>query len=199
MKLGTGILIAIEGIDGSGKTTLGMRLAKELVISGYEVVLTREPTDGPHGRRIRASAITGRLSPEEELEEFVADRAEHVELQIKPAIKKGFVVIVDRYYFSSMAYQGARGLDPREIQRRNEAIAPRPDLLVILEIDPRIAVERAGARGATDLFEREEDLRRAAKIYSEITEPAPLRIDATKTSTEIVSTIMKTLESILPE
>ena len=147
--------------------------------------------------RLRASATLGRLSPEEELETFVADRTEHVATLIKPSLAAGRVVLVDRYYFSSMAYQGARGLDPREIQRRNEAIAPRPDLLVILEIDARAGVERVNARGKGNLFEREDDLRRAARIFDGVTEPAPLRLDATGPRDEITAAIMKALEPLL--
>jgi dTMP kinase len=192
-----GVLVAIEGIDGAGKTTQVARLAEALTREGYEVVQTHEPTDGPHGRRLRASATLGRLSPEEELETFVADRTEHVATLIKPSLAAGRVVLVDRYYFSSMAYQGARGLDPREIQRRNEAIAPRPHLLVILEIDARAGVERVNARGKGNLFEREDDLRRAAKIFDGVTEPAPLRLDATGPRDEITAAILKALEPLL--
>lgn len=191
------MLVAIEGIDGAGKTTQVALVAEALEREGYEVVRTHEPTDGPHGRRLRASATLGRLSPEEELETFVADRTEHVERLIRPSLAAGRVVLVDRYYFSSMAYQGARGLDPSEIQRRNEAIAPRPDLLIILEIDARAGVERVNTRGKGNLFEREDDLRRAAAIFDGITAPTPLRIDATRAREEITREVLAALEPLL--
>ena len=190
-----GILVAFEGIDGAGKSTQVRCVAEALAHDGHTVVCTREPTDGPHGRRLRASASAGRLSPREEFETFVADRREHVEALIRPSLVAGCVVLVDRYYFSSMAYQGARGLDPEEIRARNEAIAPRPDLLVILEIDPRAGVTRVNARGQGDLFEREDDLRRAAEIFASIREPAPLRVDASLGREAVTARILEALRA----
>ncbi len=188
-----GALIAIEGIDGAGKTTQSRRLAEALTADGYEVVRTHEPTDGPWGRRIRASGETGRLSPQEEFEAFLEDRREHVRDLLIPSLDAGRVVLVDRYYFSSMAYQGARGLDPEEIRRANERIAPRPDLLVILEIQPAVGVARVNARGRGNLFEREEDLKRSAAIFAAITDPAPVRVDALRPEAEITKEILRAL------
>lgn len=188
-----GALIAIEGIDGAGKTTQSRRLAEALTADGYEVVRTHEPTDGPWGRRIRASGETGRLSPQEEFEAFLEDRREHVRDLLIPSLDAGRVVLVDRYYFSSMAYQGARGLDPEEIRRANERIAPRPDLLVILKIQPAVGVARVNARGRGNLFEREDDLRRAAAIFAAITDPAPVRVDALRPEAEITKEILRAL------
>lgn len=188
-----GALIAIEGIDGAGKTTQSRRLAEALTADGYEVVRTHEPTDGPWGRRIRASGETGRLSPQEEFEAFLEDRREHVRDLLIPSLDAGRVVLVDRYYFSSMAYQGARGLDPEEIRRANERIAPRPDLLVILKIQPAVGVARVNARGRGNLFEREDDLRRAAAIFAAITDPAPVRVDALRPEAELTKEILRAL------
>jgi dTMP kinase len=107
------------------------------------------------------------------------------------------VVLVDRYYFSSMAYQGARGLDPAVIRAENERVAPRPDLLVILEIEPAAGVARVNARGKGNLFEREDDLRRAAAIFATITDPAPLRLDATRPEGELTKEILAALREEL--
>jgi len=189
-----GALVAIEGIDGAGKTTQSLRLAEALTAGGYVVVRTHEPTDGPWGRRIRASGETGRLSPEEEFHAFLEDRREHVRDLIAPSLDAGKIVLVDRYYFSSMAYQGARGLDPEEIRRQNERVAPRPDLLVILEIDAAEGVSRVNSRGRGNLFEREDDLRRSAAIFAGITEPDPLRIDARLPAEAITKEILRVLE-----
>ncbi len=191
-----GLLVAFEGIDGAGKTTQVARVAEALRTAGREVVVTHEPTDGPWGRRLRASASTGRLSPVEELEAFIADRQEHVETLLRPSVDAGRVVLVDRYYFSSMAYQGARGLDVDEIRRRNEAIAPRPDLLVILTLDPKDGVARVNHRGQSNLFEREEDLRRSAAIFAAITDPTPLRLDATQPREAITDAIVAALRDL---
>ncbi len=172
------LLVAVEGIDGSGKTTLARALAAGLAARGVAVTLTREPTAGPWGARIRASALSGRMAPWEEARAFLEDRREHVRDVIAPALARGEVVVVDRYYFSSMAYQGARGLDPEAIRAENERVAPRPGLLILLAVDVPTALARVSARGAADLFERAEDLRRAAAIYDAVSDPAPLRLDA---------------------
>ena len=161
-----GLLIILEGIDGTGKSTQAKRLGTWFESRGREVVLSREPTDGPWGRKLRESAATGRLSPEDELEYFLKDRRQHVEEVIQPALDAGKVVILDRYYFSTMAYQGARGFDPAEIRRKNEEFAPRPDLLVILDLDVDTALERIGARGDTaNEFEKRESLQRCREIF----------------------------------
>ena len=161
-----GLFIVIEGIDGTGKSTQSKRLAEWFRSRGREVVLSREPTDGPWGKKLRESATTGRLSAEEELECFLNDRREHVEMSIKPALAEGKVVILDRYYFSTMAYQGARGFDPAEIRRRNEAFAPQPDLLLILDLSVESAHGRIGARGDTaNEFEQRDTLSRCREIF----------------------------------
>ena len=129
-----GHLIILEGIDGTGKSTQAKLLANSLRDQGHRVVLSREPTDGACGRRLRESATTGRLSPEEELQLFHQDRREHVETLIEPSLHGGEIVILDRYYFSTMAYQGVRGFDPQEIRRVNEEFAPQPDLLLLLDL-----------------------------------------------------------------
>src|SRR5690606_9901276 len=132
---------------GTGKSTQTKRLAEWLRGHGREVVLSREPTDGPWGTKLRESAATGRLSPADELNYFLNDRRQHVEETILPALHTGKFVVLDRYYFSSMAYQGARGGDPEEIRRLNEAFAPPPDLLLILDLEVDLALERIGRRG----------------------------------------------------
>ncbi len=173
-----GILVAIEGIDGAGKTTQAALLASRLAEAGHEVVLTKEPTDGPWGRRVRESAATGRLSPEEELNAFLEDRRQHVREKIAPALEQGCVVIVDRYYFSTVAYQGARGIPVAEILAKNENFAPQPDVLIVLGVDPMVGLARIAARGdVANEFEQIESLRKCAGIFSEIERPYLSRID----------------------
>lgn len=162
----SGLFIVIEGIDGTGKSTQARRLAAWLEAQGREVVVSREPTDGPWGRRLRESAASGRLSPAEELDHFLKDRRQHVEELIVPSLAAGKVVILDRYYFSTMAYQGCRGFDPAEIRRLNEAFAPQPDLLLILDLDVDTALERIGTRGdSANEFERRDALQRCREIF----------------------------------
>ena len=161
-----GLFIVLEGIDGTGKSTQAKQLAEWFREQGREVIASREPTDGPWGTKIRATAATGRLSPEEELDYFLRDRREHVEQLIAPALAAGKVVILDRYYFSTMAYQGSRGVDPVEIRRQNEAFAPVPDLLFILDLDVETALTRIGGRGDTaNEFEKHESLAKCREVF----------------------------------
>jgi dTMP kinase len=194
-----GLLIAFEGIDGGGKTTQATRLRDHLVALGREVVLTKEPTNGPWGQRLRASAKTGRLPPEEELDLFLRDRAEHVTDEIQPALDRGAVVIIDRYYPSTVAYQGIRGWDPAELRARNEAFAPRPDLLVILDIAAERGLGRVASRGDTaDAFERVDLLDRSRVIFQSMRDwPGALLIDATQPLEQVERRVHAALQPLL--
>lgn len=196
-----GLFIVIEGIDGTGKSTQSKRLAEWFRSRGREVVLSREPTDGPWGKKLRESATTGRLSAEEELECFLNDRREHVEMSIKPALAEGKVVILDRYYFSTMAYQGARGFDPSEIRRRNEAFAPQPDLLLILDLSVESAHGRIGARGDTaNEFEQRDTLSRCREIFLSLRdEPFACVIDAEPSLNEVTADILSVVTAKFPD
>ncbi len=196
-----GLFIVIEGIDGTGKSTQSKRLAEWFRSRGRAVVLSREPTDGPWGKKLRESATTGRLSAEEELECFLNDRGEHVEMSIKPALAEGKVVILDRYYFSTMAYQGARGFDPAEIRRRNEAFAPQPDLLLILDLSVESAHGRIGARGDTaNEFEQRDTLTRCREIFLSLRdEPFACVIDAEPSLNEVTADILSVVTAKFPD
>ena len=175
-----GFLLVLEGIDGSGKSTLVFQLAAWLRGLGREVITSREPTDGPHGAALRQSAKTGRLTLEAELELFLKDRAEHVATLIIPALDRGSVVILDRYYFSTAAYQGARGLDPQAIVIANEKFAPIPDLVLLLDLDPASGAARIQRRGdAPDDFEALDYQREVRRIFLSLERPFIRRIDAT--------------------
>jgi dTMP kinase len=166
-----GLLIVFEGLDGSGKTTQLSWLAERLRSARHPVVTTREPTDGAYGRRIRAMAKGHeRLAPEEELRWFLEDRREHVSDLIAPALARGEIVLSDRYYLSTVAYQGARGLDWKAILARSEAEFPIPKLALLLEIDPSQALARIRDRGEgrEPAFEEKGFLSRVAEIYREL-------------------------------
>lgn len=187
-----GFFIVLEGIDGTGKSTQVKALAAALQQKGYEVVTTKEPTDGPWGKILRNSASTGRLSPQEELKTFIKDRQEHVQTLIRPSVAAGKIVITDRYYFSTAAYQGARGLDWKEIIRRNEAFAPEPDLLVILDTDPSVGIGRVEGRGdKANLFETNSGLTKAREIFQQIKKPYLIRIDARQDREKITAKILE--------
>lgn len=175
-RLHRGLLVAIEGIDGAGKTTQVQRLRQRFVALGFDVVASKEPTDGPWGRRIRASATEGRMDPEEELAAFLADRREHVAGVIQPALERCSLVLLDRYYFSTIAYQGIRGADPAAIQAANEAFAPVPDLLVVLDIDPEVSLGRIEGRGdSANHFERVHLLEASRAIFRRYAQAATRR------------------------
>ena len=191
-----GFLIAIEGIDGAGKTTQAHFLQEKLAARNLRVIRTKEPTTGKWGQVLRDSALTGRLSIDEEVETFIKDRREHVDTKIMPALNDGMIVIVDRYYFSTAAYQGARGMDPHELIRRNEEFAPEPDLLVLLDVDVAQGLDRVRTRGdRANHFEQTDTLRRAREIFLSIKKPYLLRIDARKNEKEICDEILRTFSS----
>lgn len=191
-----GFFIVIEGIDGTGKSTQAARLGEWFSSQGREVQLSREPTDQPWGKKLRESAATGRLSPEDELEYFLKDRRQHVDELIAPSLAAGKVVILDRYYFSTMAYQGARGFDPAEIRRKNEAFAPRPDLLLILDLDVDTALKRIGVRGDTaNEFEKRDNLLRCREIFLSLrNEPFVRVISTVGTPDEVAGQILQVIE-----
>ncbi len=188
----SGLFIVIEGIDGTGKSTQARNLAAHFESQGRGVIVSREPTDGPWGRKLRESAATGRLSPQDELEYFLKDRRQHVEEKISPALAAGKVVILDRYYFSTMAYQGARGFDPTEIRRMNEDFAPVPDLLLILDLDVNTAHRRIGRRGdSTNEFEKKESLEKCREIFLSLrSEPFVRVVDSSGSLDEVFSKIL---------
>jgi dTMP kinase len=168
MPVNGGRLIAFEGLDGCGKSTQIERLAARLLAAGCEVVTTREPSGFPSGQRIREMARSGEpLAAEEELRWFVEDRRVHVDEVIAPALRAGQIVLTDRYYLSTVAYQGARGFDYQEILGNSEDEFPIPDLVVLLEIDPQIAFERVHARGSEieGVFEQREFLSKVASVF----------------------------------
>lgn len=191
-----GFFIVIEGIDGTGKSTQARRLADWFQSQGREVVLSREPTDGPWGAKVREAGATGRLSPEEELHCFLMDRRDHVANLITPALAAGKVVILDRYYFSTMAYQGARGFDREEIRRNNEEFAPVPDLLLIMDLDPAISLLRIGARGDTaNEFEKLENLESCRDTFLSLQDESFARvIDATQPLDSVQQEIQRVVQ-----
>ena len=194
--MNSGRLIALEGLDGSGKSTQRLDLVAALAAAGEDVVATREPTDGPWGQKIRAMARSGDLvAPEEELRWFMEDRAEHVAQLIRPALDEGRTVVTDRYYLSTVAYQGARGLDWREILRESEARFPKPDVALLFEIEPAAGLARVQARGGPlePAFERIEFLERVAENFAALDCPYVVRIDGSGTQDDVLRAALRAL------
>lgn len=164
-----GVLIAIEGIDGAGKSTQSRLLFEKLKEGGYPVVLLHEPTNGQWGEKIRELSTNGRdkTTAEEELELFLKDRLEDVEINIRPKMLEKNVVIMDRYYFSNVTYQGARGIDPDYIEKLNEKIAPKPDIVIILDISSPESSNRIKTtrKDGPNHFEKEEYLERVRQLF----------------------------------
>ena len=193
-----GQLIVIEGIDGTGKSTQATMLANHLRDFGHEVVQSFEPTNGPWGSKLRASATTGRLSINEELDLFLKDRRQHVEELIHPTMARDGIVVLDRYYFSTMAYQGARGIDPTTIRNTNETFAPVPDILLILDLPVDIALNRIGVRdGEANEFEKRESLQFCRDLFLSLkNEPFAHIIDASVSINDVHKAICEQVTAL---
>jgi len=200
-EAGRGVLIAFEGIDGAGKTSQAKLLCEALTGDGYKVLYLREPTDGPYGSRIRSLAQEGRdeISPMQEFRLFLDDRRQDVAENIKPALEKGCVVVIDRYFYSSIAYQGALGLDPEFINRENRKIAPCPDLVIYLSIPAEVAPARIEkSRGdSSNLFERLDYLKKVKSLFDTMTYPEIWRVDGANPIEEIQRIIYSRVREML--
>jgi dTMP kinase len=173
------ILVAVEGIDGAGKTTQVELLREALTSAGEPPVVSKEPTNGRWGKLIKESARTGRMALQEELEAFINDRTEHVNSVVLPSLNAGRIVVLDRYFYSTVAYQGSRGANVAEVKALMEARFPIPDAVFILDIDPSLSVHRiAHSRGETpNHFEERGDLAKAREIFQGILGPAIHHVD----------------------
>ncbi len=166
-----GLLIAVEGIDGAGKTSIATVLAQWCGERGLGCTISKEPTGLKWGTELRKSAHEGRLPIGRELELFELDRRDHVQRSIQPSLAEGNVVILDRYYWSNAAYQGSRGADYHKIIASNESFAPRPDLILLLDLDVDAGIERIRSRGdQPNSFEAKASLRRARQIFQQLAE-----------------------------
>ena len=193
-----GKLIVVEGIDGSGKTTI----AKELFNSfkqqkGFSVKLSQEPTNSTYGKKIRELLKVG-ASPDELFDLFLKDRKEHLEKLVLPELNKGTFLILDRYYLSTIAYQGAQGFSVKDLLIKNETIAPLPDFVVFLEISIEEALKRISHRGNTKtMFEKKDFLEKVNNIYQKILPKfCHIKIDAKSQTFEIIEKILKGLKPL---
>jgi len=194
-----GLFIVFEGTDGTGKSTQIDLLDKYLQQNEYPVVTTREPTDGKYGQIIRKLySDRAKYSPEEELQLFLEDRREHVNTLIVPALNEGKIILCDRYFLSTAAYQGAIGFDPEEILQRN-AFAPPPDIAFLLQMPLEEALSRiVDNRGDTlNDFEGLESLKKVAKIFNGINRSYICKIDASGSAAEVHYRIIARLAPLL--
>lgn len=166
-------LVVLEGLDGAGTTTQARRLAAALAADGRRCHVTREPSDGPIGRLIREMLTGGHAIADQAIDQatfgllFAADRVDHLQREIEPALAAGALVISDRYYHSSLAYQGT-GAERAWIATLNQR-ARRPDLTLFLRVAPEVAAARRVAAGRTEeLFEAIAMQRRVAAGYDAV-------------------------------
>ena len=197
-----GRLIAFEGIDGTGKSTQIQLLANSLQDAGYRVITTREPTDSVYGQRIRELYTNrGSCSAEEELELFLEDRRLHVQELLAPELERGSIVLTDRYYYSTAAYQGdaerSGGVDAATILARN-SFAPRPDLVILLTMDPEVSVRRIQQGRGEELndFEQVDQLRKVAARFAAFADPCIHRVDAVLPLAQVQALIWQAVQVI---
>ncbi|MGC9109237.1 MAG: dTMP kinase [Caldimicrobium sp.] len=163
-----GKLIVIEGIDGAGKSTL-FTILKERFSHKKNIVFSFEPTQGQYGKILRNFLKEAKGDQKTLLELFLKDRTEHVEKLILPSLKEGKTILLDRYYLSTIAYQGVHFRELPYLLLKNETIAPLPDLVIYLEIPINLALERIQKRNKDiSLFEREDLLEKISEIYAKI-------------------------------
>ena len=161
------MFISFEGIDGSGKSTQAKLLFNELSAK-QDCVLTREPTQGDIGNFIKKLIKKKKINPMAVQLLFAADRSFHVENLIKPRLKQGAVVITDRYFFSTIAYGKASGLDERWLRDVNDRFI-KPDITFVFDIEPKTAMGRVEARGrGKAYFERIRFLEDTRKMYKKL-------------------------------
>ncbi|MGA1869759.1 MAG: dTMP kinase [bacterium] len=194
-----GCLIVFEGIDGSGKSRQARRIYNRLRRKKYSVHLYSEPTDGYYGRKIREfiQGKTERPDPEKEVELFIKDREDNIRRHIKPALLKNNIIILDRYYYSTIAYQAARGVDPGSIRLRNERIAPRPDLVILLEVTVEEGLRRIkdNRKYGYDRYEEKEYLERVTTFYKNMPDKEIVRVNAQRSIGAIDSDVNKIIDA----
>lgn len=206
-----GKFITLEGIDGSGKSTQLRLLADDLRFRGFNVLTTQQPGGTPLGRRLREAFLETdeNVAPMAELLLFAADRAQHVEFLIKPALQEGKIVLSDRYADATVAYQGAgRGFSPTTIKQVVKLATDglKPDLTLFFDLPVSIGLQRTHKRDEMGELknrldkENSEFYERVRQAYLEIIDKEPKRfriIDATLSVQEIHAQALEVLTNFL--
>lgn len=201
-----GLFLCFEGGDGAGKSTQAKLLGAHLVTIGHQVLLTFEPGDTSVGkdiRRIVLSPETGHLADRTEALLYAADKAEHVEKVVLPALAEGAVVITDRYVDTSLAYQGTgRGIDATELEHvlRWTTGDLRPHLTVVLDVEPTTGLGRFEERDRIEAesLEFHERARQAFLALAKTNPEHYLVLDGRGDIDEIAAAIRTRVESLLP-
>jgi len=169
----------------------------------FKVTQTKEPSNGVLGKKIREIAKNGRsnITPEYELDLFIKDRKEHVSNVIIPALREKHIVIMDRYYYSTIAYQGALGIDPAHIKKINEEKFPRPDIVLILDVSTKVGMSRIlkGRKEGNNLgFEQEKYLNKVRKVFKGLRDdPIVQEINATPSIETVFKNIVNLTDDII--
>lgn len=178
-----GLFITLEGADGSGKTTQMEKIVEYFKTQKIDFIVTREPGGVDLGQKLRDILLNydGEVASTCEMFLYLADRAQHIETKVKPALREGKIVLCDRHIDSTAAYQGyARGLDVEEINCLNNIATggKKPDLTLLFDVDTSIAMERVGNRAEKDRLESEgaEFHRKVRQGYLEIAKKETERI-----------------------
>jgi dTMP kinase len=190
------VFICVEGLDGCGKTTQAKLLARRLKKT-YDAVYTAEPSNGRIGRFIRQCCLHGenRLPSVVEALLFAADRFDHVKNEVLPRINEGKLVISDRYVYSSLAYQGAAGVDLAWIERINEH-AIRPSLALFIDVVPEQVVQRLKPRRS--VMENLETQRKVRDVYLDFVKKGELvMIDGNASKQKVADDILRVVLSFL--
>lgn len=191
-----GIFICIEGLDGCGKTTQAKLLARKLR-KRHNAVYTAEPSRGKIGTLIRRNYLYGekRLSIVLEALLFAADRIEHLENVILPALEAGHLVISDRYVYSSLAYQGAAGLSLDWIEKINEN-ALQPDVAFFIDVNPETVMSRLKPKKS--VMENLANQKKVREIYLKFVENGRLtRINGNKSENEVAKEVYEVAKQFL--
>ncbi|MGD0495089.1 MAG: dTMP kinase [Candidatus Bathyarchaeia archaeon] len=193
-----GIFICVEGLDGCGKTTQARLLVKRLR-GDYDAVYTAEPSYGRIGKLIKKHYLHAdkRGSAVVEALLFAADRFEHLKSEVLPALDEGKLVVSDRYVYSSLAYQGAAGLDLKWIEKINEH-AVRPGLALFIDVEPETVIRRLKRKRS--VMENLETQLKVREIYLRfVDEGALVRVDGNRSKTEVAREIASTVKGFLKE
>lgn len=194
------MLINLEGIDGCGKSTQSKFLVKKFEENNEKTIILKEPTNGKYGKKLW-EMLSGKreATTEQILDLFVMDRKEHVKNKINPALNEGKIVLMDRYYYSTMAYQAAAGIDVNRIRKDNE-FAPKPDIVLIFDLPADLAMKRVRGHSVADVFEKEEHLEKVREAYLNLeNDPLVRIIDSTRTPEEIFEEVWKLVSEVKNE
>ncbi len=191
-----GAFVVVEGLDGSGKTTQARILAAKLRVSHHSIY-TAEPSRGEIGKFIRTGLLYKEMRPPTSIEAllFAADRIDHIQKEVQPALNSGHVIISDRYLYSSLAYQGSTGLDLEWIRAVN-VHALKPDLALFIDVDPEAVQTRLKQRKS--VMEDLETQRKVRSLYLQFVKKGELiRVDGSKSKQNVAEYIFAIVSRFL--